>query len=266
MISADQALQNKSEIFVICSKIKHRDQLIQGIGIDELSTYLTEKSQQKKVMTTDVFEIIETGVSRILIQILKTQSDITIRRKVTKIFINLALGGKREVQKMINCGIIETMGELLENHGDLTVVINCVWTLSNIALTDLEMRNNIIKRLPAVFKLLEKYIVNSNDVGITANNFRLQSEIVFFVSSMIKQENINAAHYMFHYSIGVELLAKCLKNFNFYMQVHFEFIDDKKVLNDKVGQYLLDIISSFCTVHDIELLHATQISMVMAAQ
>ena len=149
---------------------------------------------------------------------------------------------------------METLAAEILNTPDTTHVINCVWSLSNIALTHLEMRNQLVSRVPNIFKILERYVEEPQGLQIPEHFCRLQAEIVFFISSMIRQEQISAHHFMFHYAIGTEILGRCLKNFNFFKMENFIKIrENEKILNDHANQFLFDILQSFCVLSEIKL-------------
>lgn len=71
--------QAKSDIFLMCSKIKYDSNLqVQIDGVDELNKYLIEKEKNTNVhiYSSKIFQILETGVTPFLLRLLQNISDI----------------------------------------------------------------------------------------------------------------------------------------------------------------------------------------------
>lgn len=153
----------------------------------------------------------------------------------------MALGEKREIQKLVKRGLVEAMAAQIASCLDQQLTINCIWTLANICATDIEQRNLLLKHEPLIFEKLEAFV-------LSPNNCDKLNDVVFFISTMIRHESITTVQFVEIYSKGVDLLGVCLKKFSYFDEANFHEINGTKVLKDTANQNLFEIIKAFCVL------------------
>ena len=90
----------------------------------------------------------------------------------------MTLGQKREVNKLVNSGVIQILMEEIEKSPDFFVISNCILALGNICASSLDFREKILLTNPLIFKKLTELA--------TKNHKKLQHEIAYFTAVMIK--------------------------------------------------------------------------------
>ena len=105
------------------------------------------------------------------------------------IMTNLSLGSKREMHKMMSSGLLTTIVKQLNQKPPFSLLILCLQTLGNIAITHSSFVDMIISREPLILHRVCRAKANAiEDWGRAsyAVRFRVNQEIVFFVSSLVE--------------------------------------------------------------------------------
>jgi hypothetical protein len=117
----------------------------------------------------------------------------------------MTLGERREMQKLVNSGLIKILADEIQRSPDLELVTNCVMALGNIAATHYEFRNKIISTEPKIFHKLQNFV----------SKYGVQKEIAYFVSNMIRHDRISVILFDTSYAVGIDILSVCLNQFDF---------------------------------------------------
>jgi hypothetical protein len=86
--------------------------------------------------------------------------------------LNLALGERREVNKLLNAGLVRSLSNEIRKSPDIPHLINCVWALSNLAATDMSTRDAIVRSDPNLFVALHGLL------EISTSDYQLQGEVM----------------------------------------------------------------------------------------
>lgn len=157
------------------------------------------------------------------------------------------MGERREVNKLLNSGLVRSLSNEIRKSPDIPHLINCVWALSNLAATDVSTRDAIVRSDPNLFVALHGVL------EISTSDYQLQGEVMQFVSNVFTHRKIWHDQFKDSYTYAVELTAVCLHNFDFHNPQNYSEDTGVRILEAEADQYLLNITRTFGILVDLEL-------------
>jgi hypothetical protein len=184
-------------------------------------TYLAQGNSEN--IESLVFQVVETGIGKNLMRLFLSTGSL----KLSKVFAYLCMGNKREVQKLLNSGLLKILMESLAHSTNPKLSSNILWALTNICQACIEFRDKIAVSTPLIFEIL------INLFEFYQFDFLLHFEIIYFTSSMLNYGNFQTEEFYQTYTLGIDLLCQGLKTFEF-----------KDELDKRETHYLFNIVSS----------------------
>ena len=128
----------------------------------------------------------------------------------------------------------------------LAVKTNCVWALSNLAGSSLDIRDRILDDDELIFHSLGRCV--EDNVGIHGYKAcqRLLSEVVTLIKTMVMQDHITEAQFQKSFVFGLMLVGQTLDRFE------FNFKEEGHLTLD-AEHHLQDLVACLILFSDLEL-------------
>jgi hypothetical protein len=125
-------------------------------GARDLNEMLSALEDKQTMLMQKIVQIMETGAFEHLLR--EFVNTTTEKPLYSNILTNLCLCHHCEAKKMLRAGLLDALQRELDNSPYIDVKVNAIWALSNLAVSDDEIKYKIIEHDANVFLRLQRAI------------------------------------------------------------------------------------------------------------
>lgn len=129
----------------------------------------------------------------------------------------------------------------------LAIKTNCVWALSNLAGSSLDVRDRILDNDDVIFHRLGRCIDQALATSGQRASQRLIGEIVTFIKTMVMHENINESQYTRSFLSAFLLVCQALDRVEFN-------VNERRNLSRDAEHHLHDIVQCLTYFSELEII------------